>query len=129
MKSTSSKNVSSPPMISINEVHKRFGTFVALEDVNLDIEDGEFFSLLGPSGCGKTTLLRMIGGFDEPSSGAIFIGNEPMSGIPPNLRPTNMVFQSYAIFPDLNVGENVAYCLKKQNLGKTEENLRVKKRA
>ena len=125
MKSTSSKNVSSPPMISINEVHKRFGTFVALEDVNLDIEEGEFFSLLGPSGCGKTTLLRMIGGFDEPSSGAIIIGNEPMSGIPPNLRPTNMVFQSYAIFPHLNVAENVAYGLKKQNLGKAEENSRV----
>lgn len=125
MQSKSSKNGKSAPMISINEVHKRFGTFVALEGVNLDIEEGEFFSLLGPSGCGKTTLLRMIGGFDEPSSGAIVIGNEPMSGIPPNLRPTNMVFQSYAIFPHLNVAENVAYGLKKQNLGKAEENSRV----
>ena len=89
----------SSPMISISNVHKRFGRFVALENVNLDIREGEFFSLLGPSGCGKTTLLRMIGGFDEPSSGTIAISNDVMTGIPPNLRPTNMVFQSYAIFP------------------------------
>jgi spermidine/putrescine transport system ATP-binding protein len=116
---------SNQAMISIVEVNKLFGSFVALEDVTLDIQEGEFFSLLGPSGCGKTTLLRLIGGFDEPSAGSIFIGNEPMSGIPPNLRPTNMVFQSYAIFPHLNVAENVAYGLKRMNLGKAEENSRV----
>jgi spermidine/putrescine transport system ATP-binding protein len=118
---------SKEPMISISGVHKHFGSFVALEDVSVDIAEGEFFSLLGPSGCGKTTLLRMIGGFDDPSAGTIAIGNEPMMGIPANLRPTNMVFQSYAIFPHLNVADNVAYGLKRLRLGKEEETARVEK--
>src|SRR5690606_38224584 len=100
------------PMIEIRNVDKSFGTFRALDTLNATIGEGEFFSLLGPSGCGKTTLLRMIGGFDTPSSGEILIGGKSMAGIPPNLRPTNMVFQSYAIFPHLNVSENVAYGLK-----------------
>ena len=104
-----------------------FGAYIALDNVNVDIREGEFFSLLGPSGCGKTTLLRMIGGFDEPNAGSITIAKEPMGGIPPNLRPTNMVFQSYAIFPHLNVSENVAYGLKRMKLGKAEESSRVQK--
>ncbi len=119
--------ISNLAMISISNVQKRFGTYIALDNVNVDIREGEFFSLLGPSGCGKTTLLRMIGGFDEPNAGSITIAKEPMGGIPPNLRPTNMVFQSYAIFPHLNVSENVAYGLKRLKLGKAEEGSRVQK--
>ncbi|MCY0095825.1 ABC transporter ATP-binding protein [Hoeflea ulvae] len=113
-------------MIEINNVDKLFGTFRALDTLNATIGEGEFFSLLGPSGCGKTTLLRMIGGFDTPTSGDILIGGKSMAGIPPNLRPTNMVFQSYAIFPHLNVFENIAYGLKRLRLGRAEEEARVK---
>ena len=112
-------------MISIRGAGKKFGAFTALHEVSADIREGEFFSLLGPSGCGKTTLLRLIGGFDDPTSGAIYIGGQDMEGIPANKRPTNMVFQSYAIFPHLNVAENVAYGLKKLRLGKEEETKRV----
>lgn len=114
------------PMIEIRNVDKSFGTFRALDTLNATIGEGEFFSLLGPSGCGKTTLLRMIGGFDAPSSGEILIGGRSMDGIPPNLRPTNMVFQSYAIFPHLNVAENIAYGLKRLRLGRAEEEKRVR---
>lgn len=114
------------PMIEIRNVDKSFGLFRALDTLNASIREGEFFSLLGPSGCGKTTLLRMIGGFDTPSSGEILIGGKSMAGIPPNLRPTNMVFQSYAIFPHLNVSENVAYGLKRLRLGREEEESRVR---
>ena len=120
------QTMTAAPMIDIRNVDKSFGTFRALDTLNASIGEGEFFSLLGPSGCGKTTLLRMIGGFDEPSSGEILIGGKSMAGIPPNLRPTNMVFQSYAIFPHLNVSENVAYGLKRLRLGRTEEESRVK---
>ena len=112
-------------IIRLDAVEKRFGTVAALAGVSATIRAGEFFSLLGPSGCGKTTLLRMIGGFDEPSAGAVFIDGQPMAGVPANRRPTNMVFQSYAIFPHLSVAENVAYGLKRQRLGRTEEARRV----
>jgi len=112
-------------MIQIDEVTRSYGDFHALDRATLTIREGEFFSLLGPSGCGKTTLLRLIAGFDEPTSGAISIDGQPMAGIPANARPTNMVFQSYAIFPHLKVGENVAYGLKKMKLGAAEEKRRV----
>ncbi len=112
-------------MIEVRDVTKRYGTFTALDKVSVDIREGEFFSLLGPSGCGKTTLLRMIGGFDSLSSGEIRIGGNSMQDIPANRRPTNMVFQSYAIFPHLDVAKNVAYGLKRQRLGATEEKRRV----
>jgi spermidine/putrescine transport system ATP-binding protein len=112
-------------MIQIDEVTRSYGSFHALDRATLTIREGEFFSLLGPSGCGKTTLLRLIAGFDEPTSGAISIDGQPMAGIPANARPTNMVFQSYAIFPHLKVGENVAYGLKKMKLGAAEEKRRV----
>ena len=112
-------------MIGIREVEKHYGSFRALGPVSAEIGAGEFFSLLGPSGCGKTTLLRLIGGFDEPSSGAIMISGQSMAGLPANKRPTNMVFQSYAIFPHLNVAENVAYGLKRLRLGREEESRRV----
>ena len=112
-------------MIQIDHVTRSYGAFKALDDANLTIREGEFFSLLGPSGCGKTTLLRMIAGFDNPTSGSIAIDGQPMEGIPANRRPTNMVFQSYAIFPHLNVEQNVAYGLKRLKLDKAEEKRRV----
>jgi spermidine/putrescine transport system ATP-binding protein len=112
-------------MIEIANVTRSYGPFKALDDASLTIREGEFFSLLGPSGCGKTTLLRMIAGFDEPTSGTISVDDQSMEGIPANRRPTNMVFQSYAIFPHLNVEQNVAYGLKRLKLDKAEEKRRV----
>ncbi|TCL71167.1 spermidine/putrescine transport system ATP-binding protein [Rhizobium sp. BK251] len=113
------------PMISIDAVSKFYGIYQALDEVSLDIAAGEFFSLLGPSGCGKTTLLRSIAGFETPTSGDIRIDGQSTLGIPPNRRPTNMVFQSYAIFPHLNVEQNVAYGLKRLRLDAVEEKRRV----
>lgn len=113
------------PIISIRGVSHHFGAFTALKDIELDVNQGEFFSLLGPSGCGKTTLLRMLGGFMEPSAGHILIEGKPMQGVPPNRRPTNMVFQSYAIFPHLNVADNVGYGLRKLHLNRRDFNVRV----
>ena len=113
------------PIIEINNITKDFGSVKALDGVSIQIKQGEFFSLLGPSGCGKTTLLRLLSGFDTPSSGNICIAGESMENVPPNLRPTNMVFQSYAIFPHLNVAENVGYGLKKFKLAKDELKNRV----
>ena len=107
-------------IIEINNVTKDFGSVRALNGVSMQIKQGEFFSLLGPSGCGKTTLLRMISGFETPTSGSISIAGESMEDVPPNLRPTNMVFQSYAIFPHLNVAENVGYGLKKLKFSSDE---------
>ncbi len=107
-------------MIDIENVTKRFGDFTALHGITAQVREGEFFSLLGPSGCGKTTLLRMIAGFEPPSSGIICIGGKDMADIPANARPTNMVFQSYAIFPHLNVEENVGYGLKTRKLPRAE---------
>ncbi|MGO4836245.1 ABC transporter ATP-binding protein, partial [Rhizobiaceae sp. 2RAB30] len=112
-------------MIEIADVTRSYGAFKALDSASLAIREGEFFSLLGPSGCGKTTLLRMIAGFDTPTTGRILIDGQPMDGIPPNRRPTNMVFQSYAIFPHLNVEQNVAYGLKRLRLDSREEKRRV----
>jgi spermidine/putrescine transport system ATP-binding protein len=112
-------------MIEIANVTRTYGAFKALDNASLTIREGEFFSLLGPSGCGKTTLLRMIAGFDQPTSGTIAIDGQPMAGIPANRRPTNMVFQSYAIFPHLNVEQNVGYGLKRLRLDPAEEKRRV----
>ena len=97
---------------------KRFGDVVAVDHINLTVEDGEFFSLLGPSGCGKTTTLRLIAGFERPDAGAILIDGVDMAATPPHKRPVNTVFQSYALFPHLSVEENVGFGLKYQNLGK-----------
>ena len=113
------------PMIAIENVSKYYGIYKALDDVSLEIAEGEFFSLLGPSGCGKTTLLRSIAGFETPTAGEIFIDGVASTLLPANKRPTNMVFQSYAIFPHLDVGENVAYGLKRLKLGAVEEKRRV----
>lgn len=116
---------SSKPIIQIKDVEKKFGSVRALDGVSLDINQGEFFSLLGPSGCGKTTLLRIISGFDTPTSGNVYIDEKNMGGVPPNHRPTNMVFQSYAIFPHLNVNQNVAYGLSKQKFTRDEIHTKV----
>jgi spermidine/putrescine transport system ATP-binding protein len=102
-----------PTMIEFKDVHKYYGDYHALRGINATIKAGEFFSLLGPSGCGKTTLLRTIAGFEGISSGAVLIDSKSMAEVPPNLRPTNMVFQSYAIFPHLTVEQNVAFGLRK----------------
>lgn len=107
-------------VIAIRDVFKHFGPVAAVDGVSIDIKRGEFFSLLGPSGCGKTTLLRMLAGFEHPTKGEILIDNQPMTNVPANHRPTNMVFQSYAIFPHLNVEENVGYGLRNRKLGKDE---------
>ena len=107
--------------VEVEKVYKTFGEVKAVDGVSLKVAQGHFFSLLGPSGCGKTTLLRLIAGFEIPNSGDILIDSKSMDGIAPNLRPTNMVFQNYAIFPHLNVEENVAYGLRKKNLPKEEK--------
>jgi len=104
--------------LAITNVNKSFGGPAVVNDASLDVPRGEFFALLGPSGCGKTTLLRMIAGFETPDSGTIAIDGEVMNTVPPHLRPTNMVFQSYAIFPHLNVFDNIAYGLRKLKLPK-----------
>src|ERR1700749_1311601 len=102
--------------LSVSQVRKSFGGPPVVDAVSLEVQRGEFFSLLGPSGCGKTTLLRMIAGFETPDSGTISIDGEAMNSVPPHRRPTNMVFQSYAIFPHLNVFDNIAYGLRKRKL-------------
>ena len=98
-------------IIRFENVTKRFGKVVAVDNVSLAIEEGEFFALLGPSGCGKTTLLRMLAGFETPTEGRILIDGQDISRTPPNKRPVNMVFQSYAVFPHMSVAQNVAYGL------------------
>ena len=111
--------------ISIQGVSKHFGPVTAVDDISIDIRSGEFFSLLGASGCGKTTLLRMIAGFESPSRGEVFIEGVPMSQVPPYRRPTNMVFQNYAIFPHLTVSKNLAYGLRYDKIDKSEVEARV----
>lgn len=108
------------PIIELKGVRKSFGAFEALKGIDATIREGEFFSLLGPSGCGKTTLLRMIAGFEPPTAGDIAIDGKSMDGIAANARPTNMVFQSYAIFPHLSVADNVGYGLKTKKMPKDE---------
>ncbi len=117
--------MSDKPIIQIDKVWRRFGDVAALDGVSVDIRAGEFFSLLGPSGCGKTTLLRLIAGFDDPTEGRILIDGQPMMGVPANRRPTNMVFQSYAVFPHLTVAQNVAYGLRRQNLSRAARDEQV----
>ncbi|MBC7143012.1 MAG: ABC transporter ATP-binding protein [Rhodobacteraceae bacterium] len=113
------------PIIELRDIVKRFGTLTVLRDINFDIGRGEFFSLLGASGCGKTTLLRILAGIEQPSGGSLLIDGQPMAGVPANRRPTNMVFQSYAIFPHLNVEENIGYGLRNMALSKNESRARV----
>ncbi|MGU9958028.1 MAG: ABC transporter ATP-binding protein [Arenicellales bacterium WSBS_2016_MAG_OTU3] len=113
------------PFIRIVNVNKDFGGFVAVNNVSLDIYKGELFALLGGSGCGKTTLLRMLAGFELPSSGNIIIDDVDMTEVPPYERPVNMMFQSYALFPHMTVENNVAYGLKRDGVTKPEIEKRV----
>ena len=113
------------PIISFENVSKRYGKVVAVDDVSFSISEGEFFCLLGPSGCGKTTLLRMLAGFETPTEGRILIDGKDISTIPPNKRPVNMVFQSYAVFPHMTVADNVAYGLKIDRVNAAERARRV----
>src|SRR5277367_1313814 len=108
------------PYVKVERITKAFGDFKAVDDVSLNIYRGEIFCLLGASGCGKTTLLRMLGGFETPTSGKIFIDGEDMTGVPPYERPVNMMFQSYALFPHMNVEQNVAFGLKQDRVPKAE---------
>ena len=104
-----------PTMIEFQDVHKYYGDYHALRGISATIQAGEFFSLLGPSGCGKTTLLRTIAGFEGISSGVVLIDGKDVASVPANQRPTNMVFQSYAIFPHLTVAQNVGFGLRKDS--------------
>ena len=106
--------------IRVRNVTKHFGRVRALQSVDIQVEEGEFFALLGPSGCGKTTLLRILAGFEAPTEGEVFIDGQAMSAVPPNRRPVNMVFQNYAIFPHLNVRQNLAYGLRREKLPRAE---------
>ena len=116
---------SARPYVQLERVTKKFGDFTAVDDISLKIYKGEIFCLLGASGCGKTTLLRMLGGFETPTSGRILIDGEDMTGVPPYQRPINMMFQSYAIFPHMNVEQNVAFGLKQDRVPKSEIKERV----
>jgi putrescine transport system ATP-binding protein len=119
------KDPGARPHVRLDNVTKRFGDFVAVDDLTLDIYEREFFSLLGPSGCGKTTLLRMLAGFERPTSGTIVLGGEDVSGVPPYRRPVNMMFQSYALFPHMSVEKNIAFGLKQDRMPKGEIEARV----
>ena len=108
------------PAISLEKVSKTYRsgqvTTTAVESIDLEIRPGEFFSLLGPSGCGKTTTMRMIAGFEEPTSGVVRLSGKDVTGVPPNRRDVNMVFQSYALYPHMTVAENVAFGLKRKKV-------------
>ncbi|TRB08823.1 ABC transporter ATP-binding protein [Agrobacterium tumefaciens] len=118
-------NPDAVPFIRFENVTKRFGDFVAVNNLTLDIYEREFFSLLGPSGCGKTTLMRMLAGFEEPTEGRILLQGKDISGVPPYKRPTNMMFQSYALFPHMSVEKNVAFGLEQDGLPKADIAARV----
>ncbi|HVB71617.1 MAG TPA: ABC transporter ATP-binding protein [Acidimicrobiales bacterium] len=111
--------------VTLQNVTKSFDGVVAVDDLNLDVLEGEFFSLLGPSGCGKTTTLRMLGGFEEPTSGRIFLGGKEVTYLAPYRRDVNTVFQSYALFPHLSVFENVAFGLKRKHIDRADIHQRV----
>jgi len=111
--------------VRLERVTKQFGEVKAVDDLDLDIAHGEFFSMLGPSGCGKTTTLRMIGGFEDPSAGTVYLGEQDVTGLPPYRRDINTVFQSYALFPHLDVFENVAFGLRRKKVDKGQIKTRV----
>jgi len=111
--------------VELHDVTKRFGDYVAVDDLTLQVRDGEFFSLIGPSGCGKTTTLRMIAGFERPTDGHIYLGGQAVEGIPAHNRPVNTVFQNYALFPHMTVAQNVAFGLEMQKVAAPEIKRRV----
>jgi spermidine/putrescine transport system ATP-binding protein len=112
--------------VRLERITKRFEEVVAVDDISLEIDRGSFFAMLGPSGCGKTTTLRMIGGFEEPTAGTIYLGDEPVTGRPPYKRDVNTVFQSYALFPHLSIFENVAFGLRRRGIRGQDVRGRVK---
>src|SRR3984885_8272955 len=116
---------SGTPLLRIDAVIKTFGQFRAVDALSLDIHAGEFFALLGPSGCGKTTLLRMLAGFEAPDAGRILLDGKDIAQVPPHQRPVNMMFQNYALFPHLNVRDNIAFGLKRAGMSKSDINARV----
>jgi iron(III) transport system ATP-binding protein len=118
--------IASTASIALEHLSKYFGSLKAVDDVNLTVQAGSLLCLLGPSGCGKTTTLRMIAGFEEPTSGRIFIGDEDVTDIPPYARPTALVFQSYALFPHMTVFNNIAYGLRARRVPKAEIEQRVR---
>jgi spermidine/putrescine ABC transporter ATP-binding subunit len=124
---TTSAGVAAPPrtLLDVVDVTRRFGDVTAVDNVSLSIAENEFFALLGPSGCGKTTLLRSIAGFEQPDSGAILLNGEDLLGLPPNRRPVNLMFQSYALFPHMSVVGNITYGLDRERLPKAEVRSRV----
>jgi len=109
---------SAQPLIQFKNVTKRFGSFTAIDDLAVDIYEREFFALLGPSGCGKTTMMRMLAGFETPTSGQIMLAGQEIGAVPPNLRSVNMMFQSYALFPHLSVWDNIAFGLRRERMAK-----------
>src|SRR6201991_5185175 len=111
--------------IHLERVTNRFGDAVAVDDLTLSIERGAFYALLGPSGCGKTTTLRMIGGFEDPTEGVVYLGGQAVQDLPPYKRDVNTVFQSYALFPHLNVERNVAFGLERKKVSRDEVKRRV----
>jgi putrescine transport system ATP-binding protein len=113
------------PLLRIEAVGKKFGGFRAVDQLSLDIRAGEFFALLGPSGCGKTTLLRMLAGFETPDEGRILLGGKDVAQVPPHQRPVNMMFQNYALFPHLNVRDNIAFGLKRAGMPRAQIAARV----
>jgi spermidine/putrescine transport system ATP-binding protein len=113
--------------LSVKKVTRTFADFVAVNNVSFEVTDGSFFSILGPSGCGKTTLLRMIAGLTEPTSGTIEIRGKSMLGISPNKRPVNLIFQHLALFPMMNVGENIAFGLRRRGEARATIKKKVKK--
>ena len=115
----------STPDVRLDRVVKRFDDVTAVDGISLEIPSGAFFALLGPSGCGKTTTLRMLGGFEEPSEGTIYLGEQDVTGLPPYWRDVNTVFQSYALFPHLSIFENVAFGLRRKRVGRAEVRTRV----
>ncbi len=114
------KDPAASPFIEFRNVTKKFGSFTAVDNLSLDIYEREFFALLGPSGCGKTTLMRMVAGFSEPSEGEVWLAGENITHRPPYRRPVNMMFQSYALFPHMNVEKNIAFGLKQEDMAKGE---------
>jgi spermidine/putrescine transport system ATP-binding protein len=112
--------------IGLDRVSKRFGAVAAVDDVSLEIGEGEFFSLLGPSGCGKTTTLRMVAGFERPDEGRLLLQGDDVTDVPANKRPLNMVFQQYALFPHMSVRDNVAFGLKVKKVPRKEHDGRIK---
>jgi spermidine/putrescine transport system ATP-binding protein/putrescine transport system ATP-binding protein len=118
-------NAEHGPLVRIDSISRSFGDVVALDSVSMEIHENEFFALLGPSGCGKTTLLRVLAGFAEPDSGTVTLGGQDLLALPPNKRPINLMFQSYALFPHMSVEKNVAYGLEREGRPKDEVRDRV----